>query len=156
MTDTITDPDAPPVLTFTTTQTVRKRPTLQFDLDGRTVVATAPKAARWARMWAAGASGSTQMMCYEALRFVDVCLGDDVAKWIKAREDDPQDAFDIPDLLNLIRFLNTNFEPLLKDDFEAAGVPWQDEIATPAAAARNTTGKPRASATKSPAARRKK
>jgi hypothetical protein len=147
---------APPVLTFTTTASAAVRPTVEFMLDDRMVTATAPKAARWARMWAAGASGNTQLVCYEWLRFIDVAIGDEVARWLKDREDDPEDPYDIPDLINLVRFLNTQFEPLLKDEFEASGVGWQEaQVAPlPARADRRATAKAKGGAPrKKPAAR---
>jgi len=147
MTDTATAP-APALLTFTTTKSAAARPTVQFELDGRVVTATAPKAARWARMWAAGASGNTQLMCYEWLRFIDVAIGEETARWLKDREDDPEDPYDIPDLIALVRFLNAAFEPLLKDDFEASGVGWQQADVTGAPANREQR---RASARKPPA-----
>jgi len=120
-----------PVLSFTTSSALTARPTLTFMLDNRKVTATAPKAARWARMWASTASGDSRLVTYESLRFIDACMGVEVATWLKEREDDPDDPFDIPDLLGLLRFLNTQFGPLLKTDFETAGVQWQSDIGQP-------------------------
>lgn len=135
-------PEAPEVaLKFTTSAAVGHRPTITFDLDGRTVTATAPKAARWTRLWVAFGSGETHATVYESLRFLDVALGDEVARWLKAREDDPEDPYDLPALIELVGFLEREFEPLLKDQFEAAGMAWAAGRQNGNRAARRSPGK---------------
>lgn len=129
------------MLQFTTTTQSRPRPALEFELDGRPVTAVAPKAAHWARMWSAGATGDMRMVCYHWLNFLDITLGEDTAKWLKSREDDPDDAYDIPDLVKLVKFLNEQFEPLLKADFEAAGMAWQDAEVAAAPEPTNRAGR---------------
>jgi hypothetical protein len=157
--DELLDDDEQVMLEFNTVPSDRPRPTKRFKLDGRVVTATAPKAAAWARMWTAGASGDARMVCYEWFSFVDACLGDKVAAWLRDRERDPNDPYDVRDLVNLVKFLNEQFEPELADDFRAMGVEWQqaDLAQVPAdnRAARRKSGASKSSGAKKAASARR-
>lgn len=148
-----------PVLSFTTEQRNEKRPEIEFELDGRMVTAQAPKAAWWTRLWLARERQDGAELYGEFRAFLAISLGPEVAGWLHARENDLTDSYDLPDMMRLVDFLSTQFEPLLSPEFEAAGTTWQrimtgaPAVAQPSPGAGVSAAKPRKAA-KKPAARR--
>jgi hypothetical protein len=114
-----------PVISFTTKKREEPRPEFEFDLDGRRVTARAPKSAWWTRLWLAQANQDGAELYAEFRAFLAISLGPEVAGWLRARENDLSDSYDLPDMIALVQFLAAQFEPLLKAEFEAAGTSWQ-------------------------------
>lgn len=81
-----------------------------FDLDGREITATRPKAASFVFLANVGGSGHNwgdQMI--EMGRFVEACLPKADREHVAARLRDPDDDFDFDDVTDIFRYLMGQF-----------------------------------------------